>query len=240
MIQFDCREASNAQDTYYDKPKVMIEPESVYTCDLGDYVTISPLVYGIKLEFHWESILNETGHFLENQHRQNLTIGPITVTDLNYRYRLVARDCNGMFVRTITSRIQLKEKIREFNFKMSYKKIQDNNCKLKSAVSEADSNLSRFSIEKTFDELYQEELPIFVTQPKGCSIRPGATIMIQCQLFRAISYNWYLNGNLIRYSNNCILQLPNASMHYEGVYVCAARNEFGTTCSNPVVVTLIK
>ena len=238
MIQSDFAQASSPHYSLCDKPKVMIEPEPVYTCDLGGYVTISPLVYGANLVFHWEAILDETVRIIEGQHGQSLTIGPITVADLKYRYRLVARDCNGMCVSSITSRIQLKEEIRDFNFEVSIQKIDNNHRKLKSILTEADSNISRFSIEKTLDELYQAELPIFVTQPKDSSVRFGATLMLQCQLFGAVSYTWYLNGDPIQDSNNCILQISNVSIHYEGVYVCAARNEFGITCSEAVFVTL--
>ena len=238
MIQSDCVGVNYAN--YYDKPKIMIEPEPIYSCDVGGFVTISPLVYGTNLVFYWEAILNESVFILQGQHRQTLTIGPITVADSKYRYRLVARDCNGMCVRSITSRIQLKEEIRYFNFEMSFQKIENNHCRLKSVLTEVSSNFSRFSIEKTLDELYQAELPIFVTQPKDSSVRLGATLLLQCQLFGANSYTWYLNGNPIQDSNNCILQIPNVSMHYEGMYVCAARNGYGTTCSEAVLVTLLK
>ena len=38
---------------------------------------------------------------IATESEQSLTIGPISVKDLDYRYRMVARDSNGMCVHTI-------------------------------------------------------------------------------------------------------------------------------------------
>ena len=239
MIASDCVAENYASLTHYDEPKVMIEPEPIYICDLGGYVTISPIVCGNSLVFYWEVILDGSVFVLDNQHGQSLTIGPISVKDLDYRYRMVARDSNGMCVRTITSSIQLKEEISNYNFEEVYQRIQNNHGKLKSILTEAESNFPPQK-EKSLDELYQQKLPIFVVQPSDCSIRPGDTHVLRCQLYRATNYVWYVNGNLIPDSNDCILQLANASKRDEGLYVCAARNGYGTTLSNAIDVNLLE
>ncbi|KAI6659198.1 Zinc finger FYVE domain-containing protein 26 [Oopsacas minuta] len=93
-----------------ERPKVEIEADLVYYCNIGSYVTISPVLTGVNLVFYWEVLSKGAIQVLMNEFKETLTIGPVTSAHLNYQYRLVARDYYGFHLRTKWSILQLCEK----------------------------------------------------------------------------------------------------------------------------------
>ena len=111
FVQNKCHtDSALSQNLTFEVPRILIQPEPIFDCTMGGYVTISPLVRGTNLTYSWQIIYPDSYvEVLANERFPRLTLGPINKNHLMFKYRMVATDPYGNYVCTNTSSLQLNE-----------------------------------------------------------------------------------------------------------------------------------
>ena len=184
-------QSTNLDNGFECSISILVEPIDVTTSE-GAYVNLSAVIRAHKPTFQW---YDKDGKAIENQHQNNLLIGPISHRDFGF-YRLSIID-EATKQKTLTRWVEVKNSNPQFD--------------------------NQTTNPQTYTE--NRAPPKVIVQVQSGVFRKGDTVFLTAHFENAGYYQWYKDGMMLEGCTGNTLLITEAVTANTGSYTLLAANE---------------